>query len=110
MDSPNPYMTPGTYPSNPPPRGSDLSELGCCLVIIIGGVLGFVVGGCYGIMDLRAAVENDVQEGGPGDFLPVGIPIFAFVGAMLGTLAASFFFGAWVLWRWLRRSRDPRSQ
>ena len=78
---------------------------GCCLIITGGTLAGFVLGGIYGIQEYNAAVTEDMQQGGPGDFLPVGIPIWACIGTVLGALASGLLMG---IWRPVARRLGPR--
>jgi hypothetical protein len=47
-----------------------------------------VLGGLHGIKEYNAAVDNAEREFGFADYLPVGVPIWALVGAVLGALAS----------------------
>jgi hypothetical protein len=79
-------------PSDPSPR-----QLGCCLLISLGSIIGFVLGGLHGIREYRAAVDAAVKDGLTADYLPVGIPIWAIVGALLGALASGLLLSGWRL-------------
>ncbi|GAC1475295.1 MAG: hypothetical protein NVSMB9_27470 [Isosphaeraceae bacterium] len=68
-------------------------------------------GGLYGIRDFQMAVEDAVQKNGFADFIPVGIPCFAFLGALLGAIAARVLLGIWLLAiRVWDTRRGPRSE
>jgi hypothetical protein len=70
-------------------------QVGCCSFVATGTLIGLSVGGCYGIREYQAAVEVDVREGGPGDYLPVGVPVWAIFDALLGALAGRLTLSVW---------------
>ena len=60
-----------------------------------GSLLGLVLGVVYGFHEYIAAVDKAEKAGGPGDFLPVGIPIWGLVGVFLGPALAGILIIAW---------------
>jgi hypothetical protein len=60
------------------------------------------LGGLEGIRNYRAAVDADLQRGGPGDYLPVGVPLLAALGILVGAFLAAL---GQIVWGLARRSR-----
>ncbi len=63
------------------------TRYGGCLASSIGGLLGFVLGGSYGVWEFHDAVDEAVHQGLDADYLPVGVPLWALVGAVAGAVA-----------------------
>ncbi len=105
MSDSNPYSAPkADLPQSPRDQLGDLLETrsGCCLVIGVGGLVGLVLGGSFGIRQFNAVVDEAVQQGEEiVDFLPVGVPFWALVGAIIGAFAAGLLLR--VLRRWIDR-------
>lgn len=59
-----------------------------CLVTL-GLVVGLVAGAVYGVREYQAAVDAANREGLTGDYLPVGVPIRAAFGAIIGFTAGA---------------------
>src|SRR5438874_11020256 len=70
---------------------------GCCLIPGGGALLGLMLGGAYGIHDFNAAVDKAVREHGFADYLPVGVPIWAILGALIGALFGTSLVVLWLL-------------
>ena len=80
------------------PQDDPSSRLpGCSLITAVGSLIGFVLGGLHGYRDYNAAVEKAMRADGFADYLPVGVPIWAFVGATLGLLASIPLMIGWRL-------------
>jgi hypothetical protein len=90
----NPYEPPQSTPRKSP-SDSASRQVGCCSFVATGTLIGLSVGGYHGIREYQAAVEEDVREGGPGDYLPVGVPMWAIFGALLGALAGRLALSVW---------------
>jgi hypothetical protein len=80
-----------------PPYDPSPKRPGCSLAIAAGGLIGLVLGGLHGIREYNAAVDRAVREDGFADYLPVGVPIWALMGATLGALALGLLVGGWRL-------------
>ena len=78
-----------------PPHDLSPRQAGCSLIIVDGSLIGLVLGGLHGIREYRAAVDEAVRKDGFADYLPVGIPIWALVGATLGALASGLLPSVW---------------
>jgi hypothetical protein len=74
-------------------REDSASRSAGSLFVTITTLIGLCEGGYYGIAGYMAAVEHDVRRGGPGDYLPFGVPLLAGLGAVIGAVA-----GRLVLW------------
>jgi hypothetical protein len=72
-------------------------QSGCSLTIAAGSLIGIVLGGLHGIREYRAAVDQAVKDDGFADYLPVGVPIWAFVGGILGALLSVLLLSGWRL-------------
>jgi hypothetical protein len=68
-------------PSRPPP-----TCFGSCLVTATAVLIGFALGGLYGDWADRATFEEMTRRGELVDFLPVGIPVFGFLGAIVAAI------------------------
>jgi hypothetical protein len=84
----DPYSAP-TADLTQSPHDKPATRYGCCLASSAGGLLGLVLGGYYGIREYNAAVDEVVQEGLTADFLPVGVPFWALVGAIVGAIVGA---------------------
>jgi hypothetical protein len=97
----NPYA-PLEASLNRPSRSPARKGAGCCLI----PALGFVIGGVYGWWDYGRAIDEAIRQGEVADYLPVGVPVFAVLGAMLGALLTPVVFAARL--RLTKRSQLPQ--
>jgi hypothetical protein len=77
--------------------GLGLDRPGCTLPTFAGGLVGFLLGGHLGMKNDQAATEKAVQEQGFADFVPVLVPAFAVMGALIGLFVAILLVIAWRL-------------
>lgn len=68
------------------------ARYGGCLASSFGGLLGLVLGGSYGVWEFNDAVDEAVQRGLDADYLPVGVPLWALVGAIAGVAGGGLLF------------------
>src|SRR4051812_47207901 len=94
MSSTSPYMAPKDDLDGAP-RGSTWTCLSSFLVIGVGSIAGLVLGGSYGIREFNASVDNAVRQGLDADFIPVGIPLWGIVGAVIGSVVAGTLLSIW---------------
>jgi hypothetical protein len=93
---------------------TETDSLGAVWILAAVGTFGgFVLGAIYGIWVWQAAVAEDVRNGGPGDFLPFGVPVLACAGAVVRAFAPAVRCIAGLLmhaaWSWNRRSANLTS-
>lgn len=96
MDNLDPYAAPKSGVARPPHDATPIPR-GCCLITGAGGLLGLIVGGAYGVHQFNAAVDEAVREHGFADYLPVGVPVWAIFGTVLGAMSGLLSVVAWLL-------------
>ena len=66
-------------------------------IVALSFIAGLIVGAVHGLHDYQAAVDEAIADGLTADYLPVGVPIRAAIGACMGVIVGLVAAACWLL-------------